>query len=670
MLNGKERIEELRNLLTQYGKEYYTLDNPTVSDYEYDQLMQELIQLEDQHPEYFSATSPTQRVGSTPLEKFEKVTHTTPMLSLGNAFSKEDVRAFHERVTESLQMTPTYVCELKIDGLAISLTYENGQFVRGATRGDGVVGEDITSNLRTIQTIPLALPTAETLEVRGEAYMPIQSFERLNEARAKAGEALFANPRNAAAGSLRQLDPKIAASRHLAVFIYALGEQGTLDGITSHSEALARLDELNFVTNRERRVCETIEEVIAYTEYWTEHRHDLPYEIDGIVIKVDPFEDQEQLGYTAKSPRWSIAYKFPAEEVTTVIRDVELSVGRTGVVTPTAILDPVQVAGTTVQRATLHNEDYIVERDIRLGDHVVLRKAGDIIPEIVKPIEERRTGEEIPFRMPHECPSCQSELVRLAEEVALRCVNPSCPAQMKESIIHFASRNAMNIDGLGEKVAYQLYDAGLVQKLSDLYTLEKERLLELERMGEKSVTNLLDALERSKQNSLEKLLFGLGIRHVGAKVASIFAQSFGTMRALMEATEEELVAIDEIGPIVANTVVQYFALEEVQQLISDLERYGLNMTYDGPVIQTNNEEAPLFEQTVVLTGKLEQMTRNEAKQYVEQLGGKVTGSVSKNTTLLIAGEAAGSKLKRAQELEVEVWTEEQFVELLKKEGIL
>ncbi|HEY4579104.1 MAG TPA: NAD-dependent DNA ligase LigA [Savagea sp.] len=665
----QQKIEKLQKQLTQYGYEYYVLDQPTVPDATYDELMQELITLETQYPAFQTPNSPTVRVGGTVLDKFEKVQHTTPMLSLSNAFSAEDIREFDRKIVEELGYRPTYVAELKIDGLAISLHYEDGQFVRGATRGDGMVGEDITSNLRTIHSIPLQLPEKETFEVRGEAYMPHASFEQLNKKRAEADQQLFANPRNAAAGSLRQLDPKIAADRQLSVFMYALGEMGTLTGLDSHEEALQRLSSLSIRTNEERKVCQTIEEVIEYTTYWTAHRHDLPYEIDGIVIKVNRFEDQEQLGYTAKSPKWATAFKFPATEKTSELIGIELSVGRTGVVTPTAILKPVLIDGSTVQRASLHNEDYLIERDIRIGDTVIVRKAGDIIPEIVGPVLAERPADAAVFEMPSHCPSCDEPLVKLDEEVALRCINPTCPAQMKEAIIHFASRQAMNIEGLGERVSEQLYETGLVQSVSDLYQLEEEQLLPLERMGKKSVENLLEAIEQSKQNSLEKLLFGLGIRHVGAKVATILAQHFGSLERLVDANKEELITIDEIGDKVADALIHYFAQDAVIELIEQFKLKGLNMNYLGALPSANKSETLLSGQTVVLTGKLELLTRNEAKAYLEQLGANVTGSVSKKTDLVIAGEAAGSKYTKAVSLEIPIWDEQQFVDVLKKEEL-
>jgi DNA ligase (NAD+) len=659
------RVEELHRLLNQYNYEYHVLDKPSVPDAEYDRLMQELIALEAEYPELKTKDSPSQRVGGQALDAFVKVEHRTPMLSLANAFNEGDLRDFDRRVRQEVGDVK-YVCELKIDGLAVSLRYEDGYFVQGATRGDGLIGEDITENLKTIRSLPLRLKENVTVEVRGEAFMPKKSFEILNQQRSERGEELFANPRNAAAGSLRQLDPKVAASRNLDLFVYGLANAEEL-GIDSHSEALDYLHELGFKTNPERRVCANIDEVIQFVTSWHEKRAQLPYEIDGMVIKVDSFEQQEQLGATAKSPRWAIAYKFPAEEVVTKLIDIELSVGRTGVVTPTAILEPVRVAGTTVQRASLHNEDFIREKDIRLGDYVVVKKAGDIIPEVVNVLPERRTGKEQPFKMPTHCPECGSALVRLDEEVALRCINPKCPAQIREGLIHFVSRNAMNIEGLGEKVIAQLFKEGLVQDVADLYTLTKEQLMNLERMGEKSATNLLNAIEASKENSLERLLFGLGIRHVGAKAAKILAQQFETMERLSQATKEELMAIHEIGEKMADSIVTYFAKPEVIDLINELRSYGVNMTYKGPKAVNNADTDSYFAgKTIVLTGKLEKLSRNEAKEKIEQLGGKVTGSVSKNTDLVIAGADAGSKLTKAQQLNIEIWDEARFLQEIER----
>ncbi|WP_053217288.1 NAD-dependent DNA ligase LigA [Virgibacillus senegalensis] len=656
---AKAKVEELRDKLNQYGYEYHVLDKPSVPDAEYDKRLHELLELEGQFPELVTPDSPSQRVGGEPIDEFKKVQHAVPMLSLANAFNEEDLRAFDRRVREGVGEGVSYVCELKIDGLAVSLKYEDGKFVQGATRGNGTVGEDITTNLRTIGSIPLKISEKEPIEVRGEAYMPQKSFLALNEAKEQNGEEPFANPRNAAAGSLRQLDPRIAATRNLSIFLYGVGqwEAGTL---TSHSERLEYMQKLGLKTNPEWRKCANIDEVISYVNEWVEKRSALDYDIDGIVIKVDRLDQQEELGYTAKSPRWAIAYKFPAEEVITKLYDIELSVGRTGVVTPTALLDAVKVAGTTVQRASLHNEDLIREKDIRIGDTVVIKKAGDIIPEVVRVVEEQRTGEEQEFHMPEHCPACGSELVRLEEEVALRCFNPNCPAQLKEGLIHFVSRNAMNIDGLGEKVIEQLFDEKLVHHISDIYKLEREELLKLERMGEKSVDNLLKAIEVSKQNSLEHLLFGLGIRFVGSKAARTLAEEFENMDRLKAATYEDLTAVYEIGDKMADSVVRYFQKPQVMELIEELKQLGVNMEYKGVKKSERTMDSIFAGKTVVLTGKMEIYTRPEAKEKIEMLGGKVTGSVSKKTDLLIAGEDAGSKYDKAKELDIEIWDEEQL----------
>jgi DNA ligase (NAD+) len=663
---AEKRVQELHVQLNQLNYEYHVLDQPTASDAEYDQLLRELINLEETFPELKSPDSPTQRVGGAVLDMFVKVQHQSPMLSLGNAFGEQDLLDFDRRVRQAVGDQISYVCELKIDGLAVSLRYENGLFIQGATRGDGTIGEDITSNLRTIKSIPLRIKDPVSIEVRGEVFMPRKSFEQLNLLKTERGEELAANPRNAAAGSLRQLDPKIAASRNLDIYLYNIADVGET-GVVSHSEGLDLLESLGFKTNKERRKCSSIEEVITYVNEWTEQRPNLPYDIDGIVIKVDSLAQQEELGTTAKSPRWAIAYKFPAEEVVTTLKAIELSVGRTGVVTPTAILEPVRVAGTTVQRASLHNEDLIREKDIKIGDQVVVKKAGDIIPEVVNVLVERRTGAEEEFRMPTHCPECESELVRLEEEVALRCINPKCPAQIREGLIHFVSRTAMNIDGLGEKVISQLFAEQLIEDVADIYKLTFDQLIQLERMGEKSVNNLIDAIEASKANSLEKLLFGLGIRHVGAKAAKTLAQEFETIDRLALATAEELTAINEIGEKMAESVVAYFELEEVKELIEELKEVGVNTIYNGPKkVAVENIDHFFAGKTIVLTGKLEQLSRNEAKERIEAFGGKVAGSVSKKTDLVVAGEDAGSKLTKAEQLGIEVWNEERLVEELKK----
>ena len=660
----EQRIAELNKLLHEYGYAYYVLDKPVVEDSVYDQLLHELIALEEANPEFIYPDSPTQRVGGMVLEGFKKVTHETAMLSLSNAFNEEDLRDFDRKIEQAIGKNYSYVCELKIDGLAISLRYENGVFVQGATRGDGTVGEDITANLKTIRAIPLRLTEPVTIEVRGEAYMPKKSFEKLNVRRAEKGEELFANPRNAAAGSLRQLDPKIAASRNLSTFIYAVGGDGESYGIDGHWEMLKYLEELGFPSNKEREYCETIDDVLAFIEKWTEARPNLSYEIDGIVIKVNRYAHQDELGFTAKSPRWAIAYKFPAEEVVTKLLDIELTVGRTGVITPTAILTPVLVAGTTVSRASLHNEDLIREKDIRIDDTVIVRKAGDIIPQIVGVVLEQRPDDAVPYKMPTHCPACDEEVVRIDTDVALRCVNPQCPAQIAEGVKHFVSRNAMNIDGLGEKVVEQLLREGYIEDVSGLYELTVEQLIQLERMGQKSATNLVEALLQSKDNSLERLLFGLGIRHVGEKAAKILAAHFETMDALMHAKEVELKDIHEIGDKMAESIIAYFANESVQQLIERLKEFGLNMSFKGKKVVVEAGANPFAGKTIVLTGKLQQLTRNEAKVKIEQLGGTVAGSVSKKTDLVIVGEDAGSKLEKAQSLGIEIWDEVRLIEQL------
>lgn len=667
---AKKRVSELHDLIHEHNYRYYVLDQPTISDAQYDEWMRELVQLEKAYPELITPDSPTQRVGGEPLPHFEKVVHLEPMLSLGNVFNGDEIREFDERIRKVAgDRKIRYVCELKIDGLAISLRYQEGRFVLGATRGDGVTGEDITQNLKTIRSLPLRLTRPVTLEVRGEAFMPRSAFERLNREREQKGEALFANPRNAAAGSLRQLDPKLAAERTLDLFIYSVGQTEDL-AFTTHSEVLNTLSELGFKVNPAWRTVETVEEIEEFIREWQEKRPTLSYDIDGIVIKLDDLSLREVLGATAKSPRWAAAYKFPAEEVVTVLEDIELNVGRTGVVTPTACLRPVTLAGTVVKRASLHNEDFIREKNILLGDHVIVRKAGDIIPEVVGVMENKRTGSERAFQMPERCPECESALIRLEGEVALRCINPSCPAQTREGIIHFVSRGAMNIEGLGEKVVTQLFEQGLVRGVADLYYLKKEELLKLERMGEKSVTNLLNAIEASKENSLERLLFGLGIRFVGSKGAKILAQHFRTMDALQKATEEELRSLEEIGPKMAESVVAYMSKPEVHETIRRLKEAGVNMEYKGsaPVVAGDSATDHLFTgKTIVITGTLKSLSRNEATQILESLGATVTNSVSKKTHLLIAGEKAGSKLNKAQKLGVPVWDEEAFLAQLPDE---
>ncbi len=659
---SKQRVEELTKLLNQYNKEYYVLDKPSVSDREYDRLMQELIELEAQYPELKSSTSPTVRVGGAILEGFNKVQHEKPMLSLGNAFNEGDLRDFDARIRK-VSPNISYVCELKIDGLAVTLHYRDGQFVKGATRGDGVVGEDISENLKTIQTIPLHIPYKEPLEVRGEVYMSKATLDKLNKQRAEKGEELFANPRNAAAGSLRQLDSRIAAKRELAMFCYAVPSAEEL-GCQTHDESLQKIEEFGFNVNPNREVCDSIDGVLAYIEKWSTNRFDLPYEIDGIVIKVNQLNEQQKLGSTVKSPRWAIAYKFPAEEVETILKDIIFTVGRTGMVTPNAVLEPVRVAGTRVSRATLHNEDYVKERDIRIKDRVIIRKAGEIIPEVVKPVIDARHGDEAPFEMIKDCPRCGSELIREAGEADYYCLNIDCPARIVESLCHFVSRDAMNIDGLGVKVVEQLYDNQLIENVADIYKLQKEQLLPLERMGEKKVTNLLTAIENSKQNSLERLLFGLGVRHVGSKTAKVLAAHFETIDALMQATFDDFKGIAEIGDVIANSIVHYFTQDANVQLINELKALGLNMSYTGVKVSTANEANEFYGKTVVLTGTLATLSRKEAGVKLEALGAKVSGSVSAKTDFLVAGEKSGSKLKKAQELGVTVIDEEMMLKML------
>ena len=659
---SKQRVEELTKLLNQYNKEYYVLDKPSVSDREYDRLMQELIELENQYPELKSTTSPTVRIGGAVLEGFNKIEHEKPMLSLGNAFNESDLRDFDARI-KKVSPHISYVCELKIDGLAVTLHYANGQFVQGATRGDGVFGEDISENLKTIQTIPLHIPYDEPLEVRGEVYMSKATLEKLNKQRANNGEELFANPRNAAAGSLRQLDSRIAAKRELAMFCYAVPSAESL-GCKTHEESLKKIEELGFNVNPNREVCDSIEGVLAYIEKWSTARFDLPYEIDGIVIKVNQLNEQEKLGTTVKSPRWAIAYKFPAEEVETILKDIIFTVGRTGMVTPNAVLEPVRVAGTRVSRATLHNEDYVKERDIRINDRVIIRKAGEIIPEVVKPVVDARKGDEVPFEMIQNCPRCGSEIVREVGEADHYCLNIDCPARIVESLCHYVSRDAMNIDGLGVKVVEQLYDNQLIANVADIYKLEKEQLLPLERMGEKKVTNLLTAIENSKANSLERLLFGLGIRHVGSKTAKVLATHFEDIDSLMKATFDDFKGIAEIGDVIANSIVHYFSQEANVQLISELQELGLNMNYLGAKISNTNQSNQFFGKTVVLTGTLTTLSRKEAGTKLEALGAKVSGSVSAKTDYLVAGEKSGSKLKKAQELGVTVIDEETMLKMM------
>ena len=643
------RIKELVNLLNQYAEEYYTKDAPSVSDQEYDRLYRELVELEKAYPELIQKNSPTHRVGGTILTGFEKYQHEYPLYSLQDAFSYEELVSFDQRVRKEFPAV-TYVCELKIDGLSISLTYVDGVLQTGATRGDGSVGENITENLKRVRDIPLVLPEPVSLTVRGECYMPRASFDAVNLIRQENGEAEFANPRNAAAGTLRQLDTKIVADRKLATFLY---NEASPTDCTSQEAVLEKLSGLGFVVNPNRKIANSIEEVWDFIQEVADTRDQLAYDIDGVVIKVNDLALQEELGFTVKAPKWAVAYKFPAEEKEAQLLSVDWTVGRTGVVTPTANLTPVQLAGTTVSRATLHNVDYIAEKDIRKDDTVIVYKAGDIIPAVLRVVMDKRVSDE-KLAIPSHCPSCQSELLHFEDEVALRCINPLCPAQIKEGLAHFASRDAMNITGLGPAVVEKLFAKELVQDVAGIYRLTKEDLLQLEGFKEKSAQKLVDAIQASKSNSAEKLLFGLGIRHVGSKASQLLLQEFHSIPAIAEADSEKIAAIDSLGMVIAESLKRYFALEGTQILLDELKVAGVNLDYLG---QKAAADAPLAGKTVVLTGKLERLTRSEAKAKLEALGAKVTGSVSKKTDLVVAGSDAGSKLSKAQELSIEVQDE-------------
>lgn len=649
--------QELRQTLAEYSEAYYTKDAPVVEDHVYDELYRDLETLEAAFPIIVTNDSPTQKVGDQVLPGFKKVTHEVPMLSMGDVFSEEELATFDNRLQKNVEHAIEYNVELKIDGLAIDLIYEKGQFVRGATRGNGTIGEDITQNLKTIKAIPQTLTKPVSIEVRGECYMPKASFAALNEKREAEGQPPFANPRNAAAGSLRQLDAKIAAERNLSAFMYTIVTFDDVQATTQH-EALEVLAELGFNVNPTAEVCHNMTEVKTFIERYQATRDDLEYGIDGVVLKVNDLALQRQLGNTVKVPRWEIAYKFPPEEAATIVRDIEWTIGRTGVVTPTAVMDPVQLAGTTVARASLHNADMLRDKDVRLLDTVLLHKAGDIIPEISQVVLAKRPADSQPYVIPTECPSCGHELVHLDEEVALRCINPMCPAQVKEQLTHFASRNAMNIDGLGPRIIAQLLDQGLVHDVADLYRLAADQLAQLDKFKEKSINNLLNAIEASRQNSLERLLFGLGIRHVGAKAARLLAEHFLTMEALMASDQEEIMSVDTIGETIADSLATYFADDQVQTLIRELAEVQVNLTYTGVTkAQAENSDSYFNGKTVVLTGKLSQYTRGELKQQLEDNGAKVTGSVSKKTDILIAGEDAGSKLTKAQALEIPIINE-------------
>ena len=641
-----ERMKELVELLNRYATEYYTSDNPSVSDSEYDRLYRELVELEKAHPEQVLPESPTHRVGGKILDGFEKYSHQYPLYSLQDAFSREELDAFDARVRKELDDV-TYICELKIDGLSISLTYEQGIFVAGATRGDGSIGENITENLKRVKDIPLSLPEKLDITVRGECYMPRASFDQVNQSRQENGEPEFANPRNAAAGTLRQLDTAVVAKRNLATFLYQEASPSTRD---SQEKVLKHLEQLGFVVNQRRLLAHSMDEVWDFIQEVGQERDQLPYDIDGVVIKVNDLAGQEQLGFTVKAPKWAVAYKFPAEEKEAKLLSVDWTVGRTGVVTPTANLTPVQLAGTTVSRATLHNVDYIAEKDIRKDDTVIVYKAGDIIPAVLRVVESKRVSEE-KLDIPTNCPSCDSKLLHFEDEVALRCINPRCPAQIKEGLTHFASRDAMNISGLGPSIVEKLFAANLVKDVADIYRLTVEDLLLLDGIKEKSAQKLYQAIQASKENSAEKLLFGLGIRHVGSKASQLLLQNFHSIESLAQANPEEIASIESLGSVIAQSLQTYFATEGSAILLRELKESGVNLDYKGQTVAAN---AALFGLTVVLTGKLERLNRSEAKNKLESLGAKVTGSVSKKTDLVVAGADAGSKLQKAQELGIEI----------------
>ena len=653
----EKRIDELIKILNKASYEYHTLDAPTITDQEYDDYYAELVRLETLHPNLVRSDSPTVRVGSTVIDEFTKVVHERPMMSLDDIFSEEEVISFDERVRKVIP-NPTYVCELKIDGLSVSLLYKNGKLVRGATRGDGTTGEDITHNVRTIKSVPLSLPEDIDIEVRGEIYMPKASFEKLNEQRKANGEKVFANPRNAAAGSVRQLDSKVAAQRNLDTFLYQIPNPDDYN-VKTQEEALQFMKNLTFTVNPNIKHAKNIKEVVEYINYWQQNRPTLPYEIDGIVIKVNNLSDQRKLGFTARVPKWAIAYKFPAEEVLTKLTNIEFCVGRTGKITPRADLTPVHLAGSIISSVTLHNEDYIKEKDIRINDTIVIHKAGDVIPEVVCVKKERRTGDEIEFKMVTNCPICGTKLVRKESEAAYFCLNPKCDARKIEGLIHFASRDAMYLEGFGDNIVEDFYNMGFLHSIDEYYTLytHKEELKELEGFGEKSIQNLLQTIETSKENSLERLLFGLGIRHVGKKTAVILASQYHTLDNIIAADYESLCAVPDIGDIIAKSIVEYFSNESNMAMINKLKEYGVNMEYKGKPKEINE----IFnDKTFVLTGTLN-MPREEAKELIEHRGGKVTSSVTSKTDVVIVGESPGSKYTKAQSLGIEIWDEQQFV---------
>lgn len=656
----KQRIDELIKIINKASEEYYTNDNPTITDQEYDDYYHELEKLEQQYPELIREDSPTKRVGGKIIDEFKKVSHEIPMMSLGDIFSEDEIFEFDQRIKKTIP-NPTYVCELKIDGLSVSLLYENGKLIRGATRGNGIIGEDITHNVETIKSIPLIINDKRRIEVRGEIYMPKKSFNKLNQERQEKGESLFANPRNAAAGSVRQLDSKIAAKRNLSTFIYHLPSSDDFN-IKYHHESLSFMKELGFVVNPNIKIADNVNEVINYVKEWTEKRESLPYEIDGIVIKVDKIEDQKKLGYTSRTPKWAIAYKFPAVEVLTKIKNIEFCVGRTGKITPRADLDPVHLAGSIIKSVTLHNEDYIKEKDIMINDTIVLHKAGDVIPEVVKVLKERRTGIEIPFKMIKNCPICNSKLEKKETEANYFCPNPNCDARNIEGLIHFSSRETMNIEGFGESIVEDFYNEGYLKTICDYYTLynHKEDLKELEGFGEKSINNLLQNIEKSKENSLEKLLFALGIRYIGKKTAKILAINYRNIDKLMSAEYEDLVKIQDIGEVIADSVCKFFKEEKNINTINELKLLGVNMEYKGNESIDDN----FNNKTFVLTGTLSKLTRDEASIEIENRGGKVTSSVTKKTDYVIVGENPGSKYQKAKDLNINILNEEEFLNML------
>lgn len=661
-----KRIHELRALIEKYNYEYYALDNPSVSDAYYDELMKELIALENKHPEIDKSTSPTQRVGGVVLPYFNKIVHKRPMLSLGNVFSIDEIRAFDKRVRQEVGYEPEYVCELKIDGLSISIEYVDGKINYGATRGDGISGEDVTNNVKTIATLPLKVDEKNTFEVRGEVFMSKKTFAKINLQKEKEGEEGFANARNAAAGSLRQLDSSIAAKRNLEVFIYYLVNAKDFN-INSQYDSLKWLEKMGFRVNPNYRLCKNIDEVIEYVEEFSKVRDDLPYDIDGLVIKVNDFAMQDELGFTSKSPKWAVAFKFPAVEVTTKLKDIIFTVGRTGKITPNAVLEPVFIAGSTVQRATLHNEDYVLDKDIRIGDYVVIRKAGDIIPEVVRSLPEKRRGNETKFEMIENCPACNEPISRKDSQAAHFCVNKYCPAKKMEGIIHFASRNAMNIEGLGEKIVEQFYDLGILKSIDDIYLLEtkKDEIINLEGFGEKSYQNIIDSVNKSKSNSLERLLFGLGISGVGEKMAKVLAKTFKNIDALKEATYEDLIDIPDVGDITASEIVTFFEDVVNLELIIRLKELGVNMTYLSS--EEEFKETIFNNKKVVVTGTLTKFSRNEIKSLLEGLNATVSGSVSKNTDYVIVGESPGSKYDKALKLGIKIINEDELTRLLEGE---